>query len=224
MVATGRIAIGTDPVLSGLRDLSWELDDPLSLSHKLAQYLSEMGGYPMSRRVDPGREHLARIARRYSTATVLYHHAVAERLGLGPSDHKCLDLLLQHGELTGSRLAALTGLTTGAVTGVVNRLEAAGFLHRRPDPSDGRRQLLQPVPERIEEVAAVFAEDAPDLDRLTAGMTRDQVDAVLTFLSRATEELEECAARLRARALLVGTRRATGRAPTHPERAEEEAR
>jgi DNA-binding MarR family transcriptional regulator len=131
--------------------------------------------------------------------------------------------LLQHGELTGSRLAAMTGLTTGAVTGVVSRLEAAGFLRRRPDPADGRRQLLRPVPERLEEVAAVFAEAGPDLDRLTAGMTSDQVDAVLTFLSRATEELEECAVRLRARALLVGAGRA-GRAPTHPERAEEDAR
>ncbi|WP_448618088.1 MarR family winged helix-turn-helix transcriptional regulator [Geodermatophilus sp. URMC 65] len=168
----------------------------------------------MSPHVERGRAYLARIARRYSTATVLYHHAVAERLGLGPSDHKCLDLLLQHGELTGSRLAAMTGLTTGAVTGVVNRLEAAGFLRRRPDPDDGRRQLLQPVPERVEEVAAVFEEHGPDLDRLTAGMTRDQVDAVLTFLSRATDELEECAIRLRARALLVG-------APTRPERAED---
>ncbi len=170
----------------------------------------------MSRRANTGRADLARIARRYSTATVLYHHAVAERLGLGPSDHRCLDLLVQHGELTGSRLAAMTGLTTGAVTGVVHRLEAAGFLHRRPDPTDGRRQLLQAVPERVEEVTAVFTEDGPDLDRLTAGMTRDQVDAVLTFLSRATDELAECAVRLRARALLVG-------APTHPRRTEEDA-
>jgi DNA-binding MarR family transcriptional regulator len=178
----------------------------------------------MSPRVSSGREHLARIARRHSTATVLYHHAVAERLGLGPSDHKCLDLLLQHGELTGSRLAAMTGLTTGAVTGVVNRLEAAGFLHRRPDPADGRRQLLRPVPERVGEVAAVFADDGPDLDRLTAGMTRDQVDAVLTFLSRASDELEECAVRIRARSLLVGAGRATGRTPAHPGEAEEEAR
>ncbi|SDN11320.1 DNA-binding transcriptional regulator, MarR family [Geodermatophilus siccatus] len=170
----------------------------------------------MSRRVEPGRADLARTARRHSTATVLYHHAVAERLGLGPSDHKCLDLLVQHGELTGSRLAAMTGLTTGAITGVVHRLEATGFLHRRPDPTDGRRQLLRPVPDRVAEVAAVFAEDGPDLDRLTAGMTRDQVDAVLTFLSRATDELEECAVRLRARALLDG-------APTQPGRAEEDA-
>ena len=167
---------------------------------------------------------LAQLARRHSTATVMYHHAVAERLGLGPSDHKCLDLLLQHGELTGGRLAAMTGLTTGAVTGVVNRLEAAGYLRRRPDPADGRRQLLQPVPEGIGEVTAVFAEHGPDLDRLTAGMTPDQVDTVLTFLSRAIDELEERATRLRARALATGA----GRAPSHrslsTERAEEDVR
>ena len=169
-------------------------------------------------------DRLAELARRHSTATVMYHHAVAERLGLGPSDHKCLDLLLQHGELTGSRLAAMTGLTTGAVTGVVNRLEAAGFLRRRPDPADGRRQLLQPVPEGVGEVTAVFAEHGPHLDRLTAGMTPDQVDTVLTFLARAIDELEERATRLRARALSTGGGRAAGRRSLATERAEEDVR
>ncbi|WP_369135021.1 MarR family winged helix-turn-helix transcriptional regulator [Modestobacter sp. I12A-02662] len=177
----------------------------------------------MARGSDAHLARLAQLTRRHSTATVLYHHAIAERLGLGPSDHKCLDLLLQHSELTGSRLAAMTGLTTGAVTGVVNRLAAAGFVRRRPDPADGRRQLLEPVPERVGEVAAVFAENGPALDRLTDGMTPDQVDAVLTFLARATEELQERTTRLRGRALLGGTDRAAGRRPTRPDRAEEDS-
>src|ERR687893_80249 len=112
----------------------------------------------MARETPGDAERLAQLARRHSTATVTYHHAVAERLGLGPSDHKCLDLVLQHGELTGTRLAAMTGLTTGAVTGVVPRLEAAGFLRRRPDPDDWRRPTLQPGPGRVEEVAGVFGE------------------------------------------------------------------
>lgn len=145
-----------------------------------------------------GADDFARLARRHSTATVLFHHAMAERLGLGPSDHKCLDLLLQHGDLTGTRLAAITGLTTGAVTGVVNRLEAAGYVRRRPDPADGRRQRIEPVPERIADVAAVFAEHAPDPDELLAGMDADQVSAVATYLARATERLERRSAELRA--------------------------
>ena len=67
-----------------------------------------------------------RLMRQYSTAVVLFHHAVAERLGLGPADHKCLDLVRERGVMTGSDLAAITGLTTGAITGVVGRLERAG--------------------------------------------------------------------------------------------------
>src|SRR5437764_13297262 len=93
-------------------------------------------------------EIVGQLARRHSTATVLFHHAVADRLGLGPTDHKCLDLLREHGALTGSGLAAITGLTSGAITGVVARLERAGFLRRESDSNDGRRQILNPAPER----------------------------------------------------------------------------
>src|SRR5215469_18067052 len=82
---------------------------------------------------------VGRLARRHSTATVLFHHAVAVRLGLGPTDHKCLDLLRERGPMTGSDLGAITGLTSGAITGVVARLDRAGYLRREPDPLDGRR-------------------------------------------------------------------------------------
>src|SRR5437867_10829830 len=85
-------------------------------------------------------EIVGRLVRRHSIAAVLFHHAVAERLGLGPTDHKCLDLLRELGAVTGSELATITGLTTGAVTGVVSRLEQAGYLRRGPDPHDGRSE------------------------------------------------------------------------------------
>ncbi len=85
---------------------------------------------------------------RWGAAAVLLHQAVADRLGLGSTDRQCLDLLAQHGAMTGSELAAITGLTTGAITGVVARLERAGFLRRERDPSDGRKQVLSAIPER----------------------------------------------------------------------------
>src|ERR1700757_2495771 len=109
------------------------------------------------------------LARRHSTATVLFHHAIAEVLGLGPTDHKCLDLLVERGTVTGSELAALTGLTTGAVTGVVARLERAGYRRREPDPQDGRRQLLHPVPARTAEIGEVFGGLAGDARVLVEG-------------------------------------------------------
>src|SRR5262245_77660 len=101
-------------------------------------------------------EIVGQLVRRHSTAAVLFHHAVAERLGLGPTDHKCLDLLRERGAMTGSELAAITGLTTGAITGVVARLERAGYLRRKPDPHDGRKQILSPAPERMRDIHDAF--------------------------------------------------------------------
>jgi DNA-binding MarR family transcriptional regulator len=141
---------------------------------------------------------LGPLARRNSTATVLFHHAVAERLGLGPTDHKCLDLILEHQTVTGRDLSAMTGLTSGAVTGVVNRLERAGYIRRAPDPEDGRRQLLRPVPERIGEAEGLFTGLAASAARVLDGFDADQLEAIATFLARSTDFAREQAAMLRA--------------------------
>jgi hypothetical protein len=64
---------------------------------------------------------------------------VADRLGLNPTDHKCVDFLLMNGPLTAGELATLTALTTGAITAALDRLERAGFAKREDDPDDRRR-------------------------------------------------------------------------------------
>src|SRR6266487_3918420 len=101
-----------------------------------------MGTAARSKR-DLVEEIVGRLARRHSTAVVLFHHVVAERLGLGPTDHKCLDLVRERGPMAGSDLSAITGLTSGAITGVVARLERTGYLRREPDPHDGRKHILR---------------------------------------------------------------------------------
>lgn len=73
-------------------------------------------------------------SKRLSTRTVFFHQAVAHHLGLHVTDHKCLDLVLEEGRVTAGRLAEWTGLTTGAITSVINRLEKAGFVRRVKDP------------------------------------------------------------------------------------------
>ncbi|WP_067459823.1 MarR family winged helix-turn-helix transcriptional regulator [Actinomadura macra] len=143
-------------------------------------------------------EIVGRLARRYSTATVLLHQAAAERLGLGPADHKCLDLLRERGPMTGSRLAVLTGLTSGAITGVVARLEQAGYLRREPDPHDGRKQILHPVPDRIEDLSAVFIPLRRDIAALLEDFDVPQLTAIAQFLARAADHSLRHAALLRA--------------------------
>lgn len=80
--------------------------------------------------------------REWSTWTVLFHSAVAQRLGLHTTDHKCLDILMRVGPVPAGYLAEVTGLTTGAITGVIDRLEKAGLVRREKDPADRRRVLV----------------------------------------------------------------------------------
>ena len=164
-----------------------------------------------------GREKLAeeivgRLARRHSTAVVLFHHAVAERLGMGPADHKCLDLLRDRGEMSASELCAITGLTSGAVTGVVARLERDGYLHREADPQDGRRQVLRLATDKApmgEIVAPLRADVAAMLERFDVR----ELAAISGFLSDATDLIYRHAALLRAKVLSGAERTRRDRPP-----------
>src|SRR5215475_10461124 len=94
--------------------------------------------------------------RRLSTATIMFHQALADQLGLHPTDHKCIGLLGSAGSATAGELAEATGLTTGAITGVIDRLEAAGFVRREDDPHDRRRVIIRVVPKRYGDIARLF--------------------------------------------------------------------
>ncbi|KFZ84296.1 MarR family transcriptional regulator [Amycolatopsis sp. MJM2582] len=113
-----------------------------------------MAKYPLS------ADELARFAhlgRESSTLTVLRHARIAERMGLSATDHKVLELAGQApGPLTAGRIAELTGLSTGAVTGVMDRLEKAGLARRVRDTADRRKVLIEVVPGGMERYAPLF--------------------------------------------------------------------
>jgi DNA-binding MarR family transcriptional regulator len=92
--------------------------------------------------------------RQLSAATILFHQAIADRLGMNITDHKCADVLARQGAMTAGDLASYTGLTTGAITGVIDRLEKAGFVRRVKDPDDRRRVIVEPLLKRMEQVIA----------------------------------------------------------------------
>src|SRR5712691_13540665 len=145
-------------------------------------------------------EIVGRLARRHSTAVVLFHHAVAERLGLGPTDHKCLDLLRDRGPMAGADLGAITGLTSGAITGVVARLERGGYLRREPDPDDGRKQILHLALKRahIQDVINPLREDVA---ALLENFDSHQLTAIAEVLARTTDLVYRHAAQLRAQTI-----------------------
>ncbi len=154
-------------------------------------------GVPRTRKHKLTDEIVGRLARRHSTAVVLFHHAVAERLGLGPTDHKCLDLLRDRGPMAGADLGAITGLTSGAITGVVARLERGGYLRREPDPDDRRKQILHLALKRahIQDVINPLREDVA---ALLENFDSHQLTAIAEFLARTTDLVYRHAALLRA--------------------------
>ena len=129
-------------------------------------------------------ERLNRLMRDLSTETILLHQAIADRLGLNPTDHKCLGLLLDAEEpITAGQLAALTGLTTGAVTGIVDRLEAAGFVRRKRDPEDRRRATLEVSHEKVRrEVFPLFEELSRRMSALAAAYSKRDLGIIMEFL------------------------------------------
>ena len=129
---------------------------------------------------------------------MLFSHAVAERLGMHPTDLECLGFLFDEGPAPAGRLAELTGLTTGAVTRMIDRLGRAGYVRREPDPRDRRRVIVRLIPERAREVAALFDPISRAMADLYARYSDEQLALILDFAERAANVGQEQTARLRA--------------------------
>ena len=156
----------------------------------------------MSRDVPPRAELLNAVGyelgRELSTRTVLLHQVIAERLGLNTTDHKAMDLLSRAGPITAGELAELTGLTTGAITGIIDRLEKAGFVRRQSDPHDRRRVIIQPLMEHVErDIAPLFDSLAHAMAALCARYSDQDLVLIRDFMTRSIAILQEETARLR---------------------------
>src|SRR5262249_27352660 len=123
---------------------------------------------------------------------------VADRLGLNLTDHKCLNFLLDAGvPITAGQLASLTGLTTGAVTGIVDRLEGAGFVRRKRDPDDRRRVTLELNAKKVRrEVFPLFGDLARRMNALAQSYSERDLTTITRFLEHGLEISRDCKAKL----------------------------
>ena len=122
-----------------------------------------------------------------STLAVFFHAAIAEQVGLGPTDEKTLFLLRGLGSLTAGEIAQHTGLTTASVTNLIDRLERKGFVQRVRDTSDRRRVIVQPNDVRLAELDQIFNRAVGSFDSVLDTYDDTQLATIADFLDRATE-------------------------------------
>lgn len=131
-------------------------------------------------------------------ATDRFDQAVADLMGINRTDHRVVDLISLEGRVTAGRIAEATGLSTGAVTTVIDRLEKAGIARRVRDDSDRRRVLVEIVPGVLEAGAEVYAEHLRVTDEMYRRYTEEQIELLLDFVRRGRILNEQQAAKLEA--------------------------
>ena len=131
-------------------------------------------------------------SRQYSDASIFMHEAIARKAGLAGSDHKYLGLILQHKELTAGELSKLTGLTTGAVTGLIDRFEKKKLLKRKFSRDDRRKVIIVPDEENaMKLLQPLFVELQQKTAILIASFSSSEMEAIKRYFSEATIIMKE---------------------------------
>lgn len=124
---------------------------------------------------------LIRSEKDLSRSSLMFRAVIASAFGLNVTDAECLDYLMDFGPSTAGKLADLTGLTHGAITNVIDRLEKAGFVTRRSDPKDRRKVIVGVVQEKIDAVAAMYRPTVMKIFGLYAGYSNEELEFLLRF-------------------------------------------
>ncbi|MBK3497219.1 MarR family transcriptional regulator [Viridibacillus sp. YIM B01967] len=125
------------------------------------------------------------------TRTLLHQQNVAASLGLYNMDFKSLDILRETGPITAGELSKKTGLTTGSITALVDRLEKIGYVRRQNDPNDRRRVIIVPEYESKEEVRNTYEPLHKTMLKLASSYTPDELALISQFIGEASTVLEE---------------------------------
>jgi DNA-binding MarR family transcriptional regulator len=138
-------------------------------------------------------------SRELSTRTVIFHHLIGERLGLNPTDHKCLDVIIRaKTPMTASQLAEETGLSTGAITGVVDRLEKAGYVKRKRDTNDRRLIFIKPLLDKaMIKLGPIFEPIRKASMNLYSKYTDEELTTILDFITNCNRMTQNLTAEMK---------------------------
>lgn len=137
------------------------------------------------------KRRVIRAAREYSISTLLFRHKVAGKLGVNVTDMECLGLLFFKGIATPSELSRHTGLTSGATTTMLDRLERSGLIERRPNPNDRRGTLIVLLRSGAQKVGPWFASVRKAQDQLVSGYSVSELALIADFFEHSIRIWED---------------------------------
>lgn len=129
---------------------------------------------------------LRKLSQQYAYSSIQMHETIAKKLGFSSTDHKYLGFFLQRGKLTAGDLATLTGLTTGAITGLIDRFEKKKLVKREFDTNDRRKVVIVPNSEKIMSLFEPYYKPfQQESEKLIASFKNDEIDIIESYLSKA---------------------------------------
>ncbi len=141
---------------------------------------------------DPSAKDLRKLHQLYSYTTVQMHEAIARKAGLSGTDHKYLGFLIEKGQMTAGELATLSGLTTGAVTGLIDRFEKKKLVKRRFDDNDRRKVMIEPNVKNIMALMEPLYRDfRSKSDTLFKSFSKNEMKAIEAYFQQAITIMNE---------------------------------
>lgn len=141
---------------------------------------------------------IRKLVQQYAYTSIQMHEAIGRKAGLSGTDHKYLGFLIEKGQMTAGELSNLTGLTTGAVTGLIDRFEKKKLVKRKFADDDRRKVFIEPNTKNIMAVfAPLYKEFRNKSEKLTASFSDKEIKIIETYFSKAIEIMNETTNTLR---------------------------
>ena len=132
------------------------------------------------------------ISRQYSDTSILMHEAIARKAGLSGTDHKYLGFIIQKGEMTAGELSKMTGLTSGAVTGLIDRLEKKNLVSRQFVKDDRRKVIIVPnVQNAMKLLEPLFSELQDPTEKLISSFSDNEIQTIEKYFLSAIQLMKE---------------------------------
>jgi DNA-binding MarR family transcriptional regulator len=136
--------------------------------------------------------HIRKLSQQYAYISIQMHEAIGRKAGLSGTDHKYLGFLIEKGQMTAGELATLTGLTTGAVTGLIDRFEKKKLVKRRFAEDDRRKVFIEPNTKNIMALfEPLYKEFRSNSEKLIASFSGKDLNVLEAYFSGAIEIMEE---------------------------------